>query len=225
MEDLHLRVAVKRELRKRMRGVRATLPAATVASWSALVAGRLATLPSFSGARLVAFFWPIEGRNEVDLRPLIEQARARGQRVAFPATAADGAEICLRELLPGASLAPGPLGFDEPPADAPLADPVDLVVVPALAVDPRGHRIGYGRGYYDRLLARMAGVASVAVAFDFQLVIEVPATEGDVPVGEVVTDRRSFRAGDDPGLLSTAPPAPAPAPEPGVKVIPRPARG
>jgi 5-formyltetrahydrofolate cyclo-ligase len=94
-----------------------------------------------------------------------------------------------------ADLAEHPLGFHEPAPDAPLAAPgeLDVVVVPALAVDPRGHRIGYGAGYYDRALPKHAPPERrVAVAFDFQLVAEVPDTEGDEPVGVVVTDARTI---------------------------------
>jgi len=67
------------------------------------------------------------------------------------------------------------------------------VIVPALALDPAGQRIGYGAGYYDRALA-MAAVVKVGVIFDFQLVSEVPAMDGDVAVDWVVTDRRVLRS-------------------------------
>jgi 5-formyltetrahydrofolate cyclo-ligase len=68
-------------------------------------------------------------------------------------------------------------------------------VVPALAVDPRGHRVGYGAGFYDRTLPRFVPPAvSIAVAFDFQLAVEVPTTEGDVAVSWIVTDARELRA-------------------------------
>jgi 5-formyltetrahydrofolate cyclo-ligase len=68
--------------------------------------------------------------------------------------------------------------------------------VPALAIDPSGHRIGYGAGYYDRTLPRFAPPAiAIAVAFDFQLVSEVPATPSDVRVGWLATDARVLDAG------------------------------
>ena len=88
-------------------------------------------------------------------------------------------------------------GFREPSLQDPEVAPgeVDAVVVPALAADPRGHRIGYGAGYYDRTLPRFAPpAASVAVVFDFQLVAEVPSLESDVTVGWIVTDTRVLRA-------------------------------
>jgi 5-formyltetrahydrofolate cyclo-ligase len=83
------------------------------------------------------------------------------------------------------------LGFREPGDAAPEAAALDVIVVPALVVDPRGHRIGYGAGFYDRALARFAPPAhAIAVAFSFQLLAEVPVTEGDVPVSLIVTDER-----------------------------------
>ena len=69
---------------------------------------------------------------------------------------------------------------------------------PALAVDPRGHRIGYGAGYYDRALPRYAPPAiTIAVAFDFQLVAEAPNSTFDIPVAWVVTDTRAMRTADE----------------------------
>ena len=70
---------------------------------------------------------------------------------------------------------------------------IDVIVVPALQVDPRGHRIGYGAGYYDSALPRFAPPArAIAVAFSFQLIAEVPVTEGDVPVSLVVMDEAVY---------------------------------
>ena len=70
-----------------------------------------------------------------------------------------------------------------------------VIIVPALAVDPSGQRIGHGKGFYDRLLARMRPPAyALAVVYDFEVISEVPATEFDRPVDMVVTDVRSFAA-------------------------------
>jgi 5-formyltetrahydrofolate cyclo-ligase len=85
-------------------------------------------------------------------------------------------------------------GFAEPTPESPEATlrELDVVIVPALALDPTGHRIGYGAGYYDRALEGTS-VLKVGVIFDFQLISEVPATEGDVPVDWVVTDARTLK--------------------------------
>jgi 5-formyltetrahydrofolate cyclo-ligase len=82
----------------------------------------------------------------------------------------------------------------EPPADAADAAPLDAIIVPSLQVDARGHRIGYGAGFYDRTIPRYAPPArTIVVAFDFQLIAEVPVTDGDVACEVVVTDKRVLR--------------------------------
>jgi 5-formyltetrahydrofolate cyclo-ligase len=87
------------------------------------------------------------------------------------------------------------LGFREPDATDEEAAALDVIVVPALQIDARGHRIGYGAGYYDSTLPRFCPPAhAVGVVFDFQLVAEVPATPGDVPLGTIVTDARVLAA-------------------------------
>ena len=120
-------------------------------------------------------FAPMLDRNEVDVRPIDQAARAAGKLVAYP-LCESATEMTLRCADPATFEERG-YGFAEPPIDSPEV-PVGaglLVVVPALAVDPTGHRVGYGKGFYDRLLARVAPPAmSLAVAYDFQVVMEIP---------------------------------------------------
>jgi 5-formyltetrahydrofolate cyclo-ligase len=87
------------------------------------------------------------------------------------------------------------LGFREPTSSVEEASALDLVIVPALAADARGYRLGYGAGYYDRTLPRFAPPAkTIIVVFDFQLLAEVPVLEGDVACDVVVTDTRTLVA-------------------------------
>ena len=129
------------------------------------------------------------------LRALDARLRERGVRVAYPAVDPETGAMTFRFVEhPDAMLEQG-FGFREPAMREPEAAPgdVDVVVVPALAVDPRGHRIGYGAGYYDRTLPRFVPPAvSVAVAFDFQLVAELPETEHDVTAQWILTDARTL---------------------------------
>jgi 5-formyltetrahydrofolate cyclo-ligase len=191
-----LRRRVKAELRKRMRGLRNALPADACTKRSAKIIDGLRALAFVEQAQKIALFWPIEERHEVDLRPLDAALRAAKKRMYYPAIDPDTRVMTFREVVDVAALAEQGFGFAEPPPDAADAAEtgLDLIVVPALAVDARGHRIGYGAGYYDRALARFDGAKAVAVIYDFQLVSEVPVTDGDVAVGWVVTDARSFAA-------------------------------
>ncbi|HWL86870.1 MAG TPA: 5-formyltetrahydrofolate cyclo-ligase [Polyangiaceae bacterium] len=206
-EDL-LRLRVKAELRKRMRGLRVTTPEQACRERSERIISRLHESTLLAPARKVALFWPIESRHEVDLRPLDRDLRARGVQLFYPTivapegrgegeTVAGGQEIpflmTFKRVDDVARLAEASFGFAEPPDHAPEAreGELDVVVVPALAVDPAGYRIGYGKGYYDRTLPRFAPPAvTIAVAFDFQLISEVPVTSGDVSTDWIVTDRR-----------------------------------
>lgn len=183
----------KAELRKRLRALRNTIPSTAIAERSAKIRARLENLPVFVQAKRVALFWPIEGRNEVDLRALATKLSHRGVSVAFPSIDPETRIMTFRVPQSPESMEERGLGFAEPADDDPEAQDLEVILVPALGLDASGHRIGYGAGYYDRTLPRFCPPAvAIAVAFDFQLLVEVPHTEGDVQVQLVVTDERTF---------------------------------
>jgi 5-formyltetrahydrofolate cyclo-ligase len=186
-----------------MRGLRNAAPLEACRARSAAIVARLEALAPIAAARRVALFWPIEEKHEVDLRPLDAALRARGARVAYPAVDPDTRlmSFCFVDGADAAQAAQSMrergLGFAEPPEAAPAAAPgeLDVIVVPALAFDPRGHRIGYGAGFYDRALPGHAPPAvTVGVAYDYQLVAEVPDHPHDVPLAWLVTDARALPA-------------------------------
>ena len=185
----------KTELRKRLRGLRNTTPASACDARSQRIVERLLALDALKRATRVALFWPIVARHEVDLRPLDEALRARGARVAYPAIDPETNAMTFRFVPAVADLEVQGYGFAEPAADAEEATALDAVLVPALALDSRGHRLGYGAGYYDRTLPRFCPPAvSIGVAYDFQLLVELPVTEGDVACDWIVTDTRVLAA-------------------------------
>lgn len=192
-----LRTRAKAMLRKHYRGVRASLPPAAVTARSQQIAARVVALEAWQQARTVALFRSLSA--EVDTAPLIEDARARGLTVCLPVVVDGRPELEMRVAWRGGETFPleaGVWGIEEPVDGAPVVplDAIDLVVVPCLAIDPRGHRVGYGRGYYDRTLALATRAVTVAVAYEFQLVAEIPNDTHDVAVGWVVTDTRTLRA-------------------------------
>jgi 5-formyltetrahydrofolate cyclo-ligase len=198
-----LRRRVKAELRKRMRALRSALPIAACNERSGRIVERLLSLEALSCAKGVALFWPIERYHEVDLRPLGERLRDRGVRVAYPNVDVQTQAMTFRFVADPDTMQERSaqlVGLREPSAAQPEAIPgeLEVIVVPALAIDPTGHRIGYGTGYYDRTLPRFVPPAtSVAVAFDFQLIAEVPRTQGDVAASYVVTDSRTLQIASD----------------------------
>jgi 5-formyltetrahydrofolate cyclo-ligase len=189
--------AAKQALRKRMRALRTAHPAETLAVRGRAIVARAAALPEFAAARSVALFFPMTERKEVDLRALDAEARRQGKRVYYPFLEPRGEALVsglrLTESLD--DLLERGQRFAEPPPSALAAarGDIDLLFVPALAVAPTGHRLGYGAGFYDSLLPDVCPPArAVAVAYDFQLLVELPILPHDIACDIVLTDARSI---------------------------------
>jgi 5-formyltetrahydrofolate cyclo-ligase len=181
----------KAELRERVLALRRDLSPEDRSRRSEAVAGALFDLPEVRSARTVALFSSFG--SEVDTAPVIERAHGEGRRVVLPYLDEDVMEVA--EHRPGDRLVPSSYGPAEPSRREPV-DPVevDAVVVPGLAFDRRGRRVGYGGGYYDRWLRRLRPDAvRIGVGFAFQLVDRVPAAGSDERVDVVVTDEGVVR--------------------------------
>jgi 5-formyltetrahydrofolate cyclo-ligase len=193
MDEGALRQHVKGELRTRMRSLRRTLPAETRLEKSYRICAFLQEIEPVLQARVVGSFLAMS--TEVDLAAFVGWLQARGQSVAVPRIAADGKslEFCLLDS--ALTLEQHPLGFVQPSGVHPTiaTSELDVVLVPALAIDLRGYRVGYGQAFYDRTLPQATRAVRIGVAFDFQLVPEVPDTPGDEPVHMVVTDKQIHR--------------------------------
>lgn len=190
--DEALRHYVKAELRKRMLAIRASTPLEARAERSARIVANIEALADLSDAHVLAAYAPMA--KEVDVSPLVRAWLARGLAIALPRVDRETGKLVLHAHTMGDALEESGFGVREPLESAPVIshEEVDVVIVPALALDERGHRIGYGKGFYDRLLPELPNALRIGVIFDFQLVPEVPTTEGDVPVDIVVTDARSI---------------------------------
>lgn len=181
-------------MRAKLRALRTALPPIAAAARNARIIERLAAHPKLQQARAVALFWPIVERGEVDLRPLDAQLRRAGVRIYYPSMRrmADGVlETGFRLVTRVEELVVRGRSFAEPAYDAPLAErgDIDLVIVPALAAAPDGHRLGYGAGFYDATLPDVCPPAmSIVVVYDFQLLLELPTEAHDWQCNEVVTD-------------------------------------
>jgi len=191
---------VKRHLRRRMQALRKALPPAALQARTEQVIARLSALPEFVRADRVALFRAITRRLELDLEPIDALLRARGSAVFYPYMIPSGDAYLtgFQRVMALEELADRGRGFAEPPPTGTSATrgELDLVVVPALAVAPSGHRLGYGAGWYDATLPEVCPPAtSVVVAHDFQLVAELPVAPSDVPCDIVVTETRTIRAG------------------------------
>jgi 5-formyltetrahydrofolate cyclo-ligase len=183
----------KKQLRARLGATRSALPAAALAARSARIVEALGRLEVLQRARTVASFWPMAGRGEVDLRALDAELEQRGVRRYYPFMdpTERGFTTGFRPIQTALDLQPRGRKFVEPPRDAPVATrgDIDVVLVPALAVTPEGHRLGHGSGFYDSTLPDVAPPAlTVVVAFSFQLLGELFVEPHDVACDLVVTD-------------------------------------
>lgn len=162
---------------------------------SALITERLLGLHELMVARSVMLFWSFG--SEVETQGVMERLIAMGKELALPRV--EGREIVPVAYKPGDPLREAWFGAKEPLGTRVLAPTeIDVVVTPGLVFDRAGHRIGYGRGFYDRFLRRVRPDAfKVAVAFQEQLRDEVPARSDDVPVDAIVTDSGTIRCRRD----------------------------
>lgn len=120
---------------------------------------------------------------------MIRLALTQGKRVVLPKVRGTVLELLEVRDFDG-DVAPGAWGIPEPQGTSPVAlDDIDLVIVPGAGFDERGNRIGYGAGFYDKLLPSFAGT-TVALAFESQIVPKVPSDVHDVPVRKIVTEKR-----------------------------------
>lgn len=192
-------IRAKTQIRKRMQALRTGHSKASLGLRSQAIVERLMDLDEFKEARSVALFWPMLDRGEVDLRTLDGLLRARGTRVFYPFMhAIDGGGFRTGFALTKQAddLIASSQGFHQPTSDlGAQAGDIDLVLVPALAADTRGHRIGYGAGYYDATLSDVCPPAQAwIVAYHFQLLAEIPAEKHDIPCAGIVTDSSIIRA-------------------------------
>lgn len=191
----------KRALRRAMAEQRDALAPALRAELAERAAEVFLEMPEVRLARTVAGF--VSTRSEIDTQPLIDVMRRRGVDVVLPrvSTGLLPPRLRFHRAEQRADLVFGIFGLLEPRQDAPevAAHQIDLFMVPGLAFDSRGTRVGYGGGYYDELAAYVrahpdaTNARFVGFAFDFQLLDTCPTGEWDVPLDFVVTDERVVR--------------------------------
>jgi 5-formyltetrahydrofolate cyclo-ligase len=156
-------------------------------------------LPEFTKARSVAFYVAKQESGEVETKDMIQRTLELGKKVLVPVV--ESHRLIFSELLDfDSDLVPCTFGILEPKPDCrrpAWVEESDLVVVPGLAFDSRGFRLGYGKGYYDRLAREVASTKPflpfVGLAYEFQLADKIPATPKDMRVNILVTEKRVLR--------------------------------
>ncbi len=141
---------------------------------------------------IIAGYWPMG--DEMDPRPLMLALAARGHALALPVTPPRGQPLAFRAWSQGAALRSGPLGTSEPVAGEELRP--DVLLVPLLAFDRAGRRLGYGGGYYDCTLAALPGAKAIGIAYAGQEMPEVPTGPKDFRLPLIATEAGVIVCGD-----------------------------
>ena len=184
-------LAEKRRLRTLLRQQRLALSAQDVRKNSQRIAARLCAQAMFHQARQILLYSPDE--NEVDTEGLWQEARRQGKYVYYPRVTADKQEVEFVRRHDNEPLIPGVFDILVPPGENLLTSvaQTDLVLIPGVGFDRAGHRLGRGRGYYDRALRDiLAGALRVGLAHDYQIVSHIPIDEHDECVDYIVTEKR-----------------------------------
>ncbi|WP_457624383.1 5-formyltetrahydrofolate cyclo-ligase [Persephonella sp.] len=157
------------------------------------IAEKFISLPQLRKARNILLYYP--HKNEVDTRFIIKKLLEDGSFNLFlPKVSGDRLlPVRISDL---SGLKKGYAGIMEPEGEVYSPEDIDIVVVPAVAFDLKGHRLGYGKGYYDRFL-KETGALRVGVAYDFQVVDKLPAEQHDVPVELILTPTRIINTKED----------------------------
>lgn len=180
--------AAKKNLRQEAKAQRAAAAEAAPDAGRRLCEQVLATVP-FPPACPVSGYWPMG--EEIDVVPVLEALSARGHPIGLPVMVGKARPLVFRAWHPGQALEDGGFGTRIPSVDAPALTP-RVLLVPLLAFDRAGYRLGYGGGFYDRTLQALRagdpGVLAVGVAYAGQEVTSVPHDANDQPLDMVLTE-------------------------------------
>jgi 5-formyltetrahydrofolate cyclo-ligase len=185
----------KADIRRDVLKARRSLPANQVESLSARIQDSFIALPEFLDAEAIASY--VAKRDEVQTQKIMRSVLSAGKRLLLPRTDPSSLSLHFCEVRSLDQLAPGYLGILEPPLESkavPLKES-QLVVVPVVAWDDTGQRMGYGKGYFDRELRSRGRAAAAGLAFESQHRNRLPATLSDVPLDIIVTERRILHFG------------------------------
>lgn len=182
---------IKEALRQAAIARRDALPAPDRQQAAESIAERPFPVAIAPGA-VVSGFMPL--KSEISPLPLMRKLVEAGAALALPVVAGKGQPLVMRRWAFGGPLASGVWGIREPMPDAPAVDP-DILIVPLLAFDRRGHRLGYGAGYYDRTIAALRAkkpIVVIGIGYAAQEVDEVPVTPRDERLDLVLTERETI---------------------------------
>lgn len=171
----------KKTLRQQIRQKKKEHTQEQLRTQSEIILQKLASHPDFLSANRVMLYASLP--DEVQTLNFLEQWKTR-KTIILPTVVGD--DIIPVELTADCEMVEGDFHILEPESN-PYTGPLDLIVVPGMAFDRQGHRLGRGKGFYDRFLVKYPGVKTIGICFDFQLIEEVPAEPHDQIISEIIT--------------------------------------
>lgn len=182
---------MKQEIRKIILAKRDLLTAQEITQKSLEIKKRLFNLLEFKEAKWISFY--LSFRNEVKTYEMVKEALMLDKQVVVPVVE-EKRILSLSELRDfDNELERGKFGILEPKVECKRKvnlEKVELVIVPGVVFDAKGNRIGYGGGYYDNLLPKMKEGLFIGLAYELQIVPQIPTKEGDIPVHKIITENR-----------------------------------
>ncbi len=180
-------MAEKEKIRRRILKLRDGLSSEEREEKSKQIKEKLFSHFEFRTDRTVLFYAAKE--SEVETKGMIEESLSSEKKVGLPIV--EGKEIFFSRIFDYGKLLPSTLGILEPEEKYPISlDELNLVVVPGIAFDEKGNRIGFGKGFYDRFLKKVPDAFKIGLAFEIQIVKTIPKISTDIPVDKIVTEKR-----------------------------------
>ncbi|MDM7267435.1 MAG: 5-formyltetrahydrofolate cyclo-ligase [Aquificaceae bacterium] len=188
-----MKLLTKKDLRKQYIEERERLPKEEREKLSSKIVSKILNLPSIKKAKNILLFCPHRG--EPDITPLFSWVFKEGKTLVLPKV--EGEHLKLIRIKEDTNLSPGAFCILEPrDGEEVKPEEIDFSLIPGVLFDKRGYRIGYGKGYYDRILAKLGGI-KVGVCYQFQVLEELPRDSWDKPVDLVVTEEKIYEGGKE----------------------------
>lgn len=180
---------MKKLVRKELIELRKKLSKSDVLAKSRIIKNKLFELPEFKKASTILFY--VSYGNEVFTHSMIKESMKIGKTVIVPKSDTENRRLILSKLANWNDLEKGSYDILEPKKINEISiDDIDLVIVPGVGFDKEGNRIGHGKGYYDNLIGSSKNILPIGLAFEFQIVEEIPTSSYDFPVNKIITEKR-----------------------------------
>lgn len=180
---------IKKQLRNELLSLRKQMQKEVVIEQSKLIWNHIQALTAFKQADYIGIYANMQ--NEVETLCYIDLLVNQGKKVYFPKVFAKTKDMRFFEIQHIKQLEKGTFDVLEPPETS-EASKLDLMIVPGVAFDRKGNRLGYGAGYYDRFFEKHQYICKIGICFEFQRLKEIPTNSFDVPMDWIITEKNAY---------------------------------